>query len=116
MLHPNMGRDAQDYVARVTVDDLKITVEGAGEHDFMRWDQLQWVVIEATMEEEGRSLIWRLQGLGVRRCRIPFGIEGEQLMLARLQNLPGFDVLAVAEALCGSDAGRFICWRRDRSA
>lgn len=111
-----MSRDAQEDVSRVTVDDLKISVDGVGGHDFIRWDQLQWVVIEAAMEEEGRSLVWRLQGLGVRRCRIPFGIEGEQQMLAKLQNLPGFDVLAVAEALCGSDAGRFICWRRDRSA
>ncbi len=97
--------------------DLQVVALGRGASvETLNWEHLQSVSIEAQVQGDERSLCWRLQGLGVRRCLIPFGLPGEVDLLQHLQRLDGFDVLAVADALCGSAAGRFICWRRERTA
>ncbi len=95
--------------------DAQVVTLGRGAAvETLNWEHLQSVSIEAQVQGEERSLCWRLQGLGVRRCLIPFGLSGEAELLHHLQRLAGFDVLAVADALCGSAEGRFICWRRER--
>ncbi len=104
----------EGYGAWVRCDAHSVSVSLGQGVEKLSWAQLQSVSIEAQGQDLQRRLAWRLQGLGVRRCLIPFGCEGEPELLQYLQQLAGFDVLAVADALCGSAEGRFICWRRER--
>jgi len=45
-------------------------------------------------------------------CAIPWGATGESVLLARLQQLPGFDHQAVVHAASESGEARRVCWDR----
>jgi hypothetical protein len=82
-----------------------------GTVETVRWDELERVLIHTT--SDGPLLpdcFWLLIGPGTTGCRIPWGATGEGGLLARLQQLPGFDNQAVLKA--GTQEAIFTCWQR----
>ncbi|PTY02998.1 hypothetical protein DB347_22650 [Opitutaceae bacterium EW11] len=47
-----------------------------------------------------------------RGCAIPQGAAGTDVLLTRLQALPGFDNAKLIEAMGCTSNNRFVCWRR----
>ena len=83
-----------------------------GEDEYVRWDDLQAVTIVTT--DEGpwvEDVYWLLAGAGGRGCAIANGAMPPDL-LARLQELEGFDHRAVIDAMGSCDDASFSCWRR----
>jgi len=60
----------------------------------------------------GADVWWILLGSGLESgCVFPGGATGEQDVLERLQQLPGFDNEAVIKAMGSTDHQRFLCWQ-----
>ena len=77
----------------------------------VRWDDLERVLVHTT--SDGPLLpdrFWLLIGPGTTGCCIPWGATGERELLARLQQLPGFDNQAVIGA--GTQEAVLTCWQR----
>jgi hypothetical protein len=96
--------------ATVTFDDERVVCEVAGHRTEMRWDDLIGVALETT--DQGPAVddvFFILSGPdGVLVC--PSEAEGGQDLLARLQQLPGFDNEAVISAMSCTETRTFICW------
>ena len=83
-----------------------------GRSESVRWGELQEVSILTTDEGPyGDDVIWMLRGTG-GGCAVPSETDGVTGLLARLQQLPGFDNGAVIRAMGSTDAAEFVCWRR----
>jgi hypothetical protein len=99
---------------RVTFnDDLITRTLSDGKTETVRWDDLQEVGILTT--DEGpmvEDVYWMLVGTN-GGCAIPSGAYGMDKLLARLQQLPGFDNGAVIEAMGSTTNNRFLCWKRN---
>lgn len=102
------------FVVRLSESEISCQrPEGAIET--IRWDKLERVMIHTT--SEGPLLpncFWLLIGSGATGCCIPWGATGEQKLLARLQQLPGFDNRAVIGA--GTQDAVITCWQRQPEA
>jgi hypothetical protein len=46
-------------------------------------------------------------------CAIPSDASGMDLLLPKLQDLPGFDNGQVIQAMATTVDARFVCWRRN---
>jgi hypothetical protein len=80
----------------------------------VRWGGLERVEIVSTSEGPTQSdLFWVLSGES-DGCAVPWGATGESVLLARLQQLPGFDNQAVIQAASQASAARWTCWERGR--
>jgi len=58
------------------------------------------------------DVFWVLRGTGPPLL-IPQSANGSEALLARLQELPGFDNQAVIAAMASAGNERFLCWARD---
>lgn len=82
----------------------------------VRWDALERVEIVSTGEGPMHpDMFWVLHGVS-GGCAIPWGASGESVLLARLQQLPGFDNQAVIRAASQASAARWTCCERGRRA
>ncbi len=80
------------------------------------WSDLQKVEIFTT--DEGPfvpDVFWILHG-SQHRCTIPQGATGDDLLLERLQELPGFDKEAFITSMSSPSNARFVCWVAPQSA
>lgn len=105
------GLDATQY--RVTVDEDKVTCkEPDGSISHITWQALRRVTITTTnLGPAVCDLFWMLEGDSL--CLIPQGAPGEEALLPRLQQLPGFNNKAVIEASCSTELMEFVCWERN---
>ena len=89
-----------------------------GSSESLRWDQLAEVGILTTDEGPFREdVFWMLLGAdSTSGCAIPQGVEGNELLLARLQQLPGFDDAMVIKAMGSTANASFPCWKRPNSS
>ena len=84
----------------------------AGETEYVAWQDLRAVLIQTTDEGPWTvDVYWILLG-DHGGCVVPQGAAGEEGLLARLQQLPGFDHGAVIAAMASTDNARFLCWER----
>ena len=98
---------------RVVFDETGVRVtRWNGLVEKVTWDDLEAVMIETNDTGPiGDDVIWILAG-SKGGCLVPSGAEGEQQLLARLQELEGFDNQAVIDAMGSVDNARFVCWRK----
>ena len=104
--------------ACVTVTDEEVIhMRPDGSTESMRWDQLAEVGILTT--DEGpfqEDVFWMLLGADGRSgCAVPQGADGNEELLARLQQLPNFDNGTVIKAM-GSTANASFTWWKRRSS
>jgi hypothetical protein len=101
---------------KVSFDELGVTRTLAdGRQESVRWDDLCEVVILTT--DEGPmvdDVKWILRGTE-GGCLVPSETAGMDVLLPRLQELPGFDNEAVIAAMGCTDDRAFLCWRRGRA-
>lgn len=94
-------------------DDHEIACTSpSGDRRAIAWDDLQSVMIVTT--DTGpfvTDVFWVLEGSS-STCAIPQGATGEDELLGRLQELPGFDSRAVTAAMCSTNNAEFRCWHR----
>ena len=98
---------------RVTFDDERVVrTMRDGRTEQVRWDDLREVGIVTT--DAGPfvdDVFWLLIG-DEGGCVVPSEAEGTGALLARLQELPGFDNGAVVRAMGCTDDERFVVWQR----
>lgn len=82
-----------------------------GEVQTIAWSEVQRVLIETNDSGPwGADVWWILEG-EAKRCTYPMGATGEQEALAEYQRrFPGFDDVAVIEAMGSTSNARFTCW------
>ena len=96
----------------VSFDDTVITrTLPDGKTETVRWDDLQEVGIITTDEGPvAEDVYWMLMGSG-GGCAVSGGAKGMKELLARLQQLPGFDNAAVIKAMGSTSNNKFQCWK-----
>src|SRR5688572_6390310 len=103
----------QDRIETVIFDDEAVSrTMRDGRIERVRWDRLCEVGIITT--DEGPfvdDVYWMLIGDDGTGCAIPSSATGCDALLRRLQALPGFDNLAVVQAMGSTDNASFVCWR-----
>lgn len=76
------------------------------------WEDLQSVEITTTdAGPRATDVFWVLHGT-TTGCVVPQGATGERQLVARLQELPGFDHAVLIRAMSETGNNRFVCWRR----
>src|SRR5262249_24146358 len=98
----------------VTFDDEKVErTSSDGTASSVRWDDLQKVAIITNSYGPGaEDLFFILVGKGEAVCAIPHSAEGMHPLLARLQQLRGFDNESVIRAMGSTSEAVFACWTR----
>lgn len=117
---PGAPRSRGTEGMRVSFDDETIVLRQAdGEMASLPWEELSAVVIITTDGGPFEAdLIWLLQGPHRHASlAIPMGIEGEHDFLRAMQSrLPGFDNMAVIEAMGSTDNASFTVWEAPHPA
>lgn len=103
-----------DSKTQVTFNDETITCKRpSGLTESVKWSQLQMVLLMTTSDSPiGKETLWILEG-GEAGCVIPAEAIGIDLLLARLQQLPGFENPKASEAAGETGNRQFICWRKE---
>ncbi len=60
---------------------------------------------------DGPGPLWVLEA-STQKIAFPMGMEGEDVFLAAVQALPGFDDGALIDAVSAIGEGQFVCWSR----
>lgn len=106
-----MLRPEQEYSVTITADAI-VCRHLHGLVETVSWAELRAVLLETN--DQGPFAIdvfWIL--VGERGgCVVPQGAAGAAELLARLQQLDGFDNEAVIQAMMSTDNQRFLCWQR----
>lgn len=99
---------------RVLSDNDRIVVERQGEpSDVLEWTMLSAVDLLAGGPARDRpEFVWVLQDREHHRIvEVPMGVPGEHELVRTMQvRLPGFDNMAVVEALSARDASGYTVW------
>lgn len=105
-IHPEAVWEATLSVAGVSCAGPNGVVES------VEWDDLKEVAIVTTDEGPfAADVVWLLIG-GKSVCVVPQGATGEDVLLEKLQTLPGFNNEAVIEAMGSTSNRKFVCWER----
>jgi hypothetical protein len=98
----------------IEVDDTQIVCHRPGGIiDRIPWSELQAVLVETnSLGPFATDVFWVLVGRE-KGYVIPSGVQGEDAMLARLQQLPGFDNAMLIEAMSCTEEQNFLCWKRE---
>ena len=100
----------------VDFDDKEIRCKRPnGDIERIPWHELRGVLLRNT--DEGPfvpDVFWVLVG-NQGGCVIPQGATGEDLLLKRLQELPGFNNEAVIASAACTDKQDFVCWEKKDS-
>lgn len=98
---------------RVAVDDATvICTTPRGEMNTVAFAELERVVIRTTDEGPiAPDVFWMLTGAG-RTCVVPQGATGEEALIDRFGNLPGFRFEAMIAATSCAENQEFECWKR----
>jgi hypothetical protein len=77
----------------------------------VHWDALRAVLLETTDQGPFVEDLWWILIDNEGHCIIPQEV-GSEMLLARLQELPGFDNDAVVAAMASVENKIFVCWQR----
>lgn len=105
------GQLIPEGLYNIAVTDEALAYENPdGTTETIGWDQLNRVEVVTT--DEGPFLpdsFWVLTG-NQTQCTIAQGAQNENLLLERLQTLPGFDNDGLISAMGSTANARFLCW------
>ena len=83
-----------------------------GRTERVRWNELEEISIVTTADGPlTEDVFWMLRGTS-GGCAVPGEARGINELLARLQQLPGFDNEAVVHAMGSTSNATFVCWKR----
>ena len=112
--HEVQSRRRSSSVVHVVLDDKLITLDdGAGDVTSMLWSSLGNVTVVTTnLGPFEVDLFWVLTDKdGWQTLMIPMDAQGERELLEAMQaRLPGFDNMAVVEAMSSATNGVFQVW------
>lgn len=91
-------------------DDRIIRMLGDAEYESVRWDELRAIEIKTTNEGPFVDDVFWVLHAEEGGCVLPSETEGMDVLLSRLQQLPGFDDHAVIEAMGCTDNDQFPVW------
>ncbi len=100
---------------------LSVDADGVNYRPFMcrfktiRWPELEEVAIETTDNGPFGEDFFAVLRTAEFTARIPQEVLGFEDLLARLQQLPGFNNEAVIEAAGSTEDATFLCWKRGGS-
>ncbi|MBW2701296.1 MAG: hypothetical protein JRF33_10790 [Deltaproteobacteria bacterium] len=78
----------------------------------MSVDSIRRVSIQTFgLGSDGPGPLWVLEA-SMQKIAFPMGMEGENLFLAAVQTLPGFDDGALVDAVSAVGEGQFVCWSK----
>jgi hypothetical protein len=98
----------------ISMNEHALTVKRINQPDeSIAWSELQIVVIETNSAGPLSPDYYWILAEKTRGCVVPAGVEGEDQLLVRLQQLPGFDNQAVIDAMGCVEDKRFLCWKQD---
>ena len=109
-------RDQPEASIVVEFDETEVRcTRPNGNIERVRWDDLNGILLRNTDSGPfAPDVFWILVG-SEGGCVIPQGATGEENLLERLQQLPGFNSEAViASATCTGNQD-FLCWERKSS-
>lgn len=98
------------YIVELTSDVVRCT-DPSGTVESLEWRGLRKVELVTT--DEGPflpDLFWVLHDLNAECVVIPLGATGDDALLKRLQDLPGFRNEVFTQAMCLTSNNRFVCW------
>ncbi len=79
----------------------------------VRWDDLERIDILTNSDGPfAPDCFWLLIGPGITGCCVPQGATGDAELLARMQELPGFDNRGFMEAMGSHQEAIFTCWEK----
>jgi hypothetical protein len=109
---PKPALPAERAVVQFDAEAVTCTRTG-GLTERVRWSDLRAVLIKTTSDGPGvDDFFWVLLGEGAKSgCVVPSEAAGCDLLLARLQELPGFDNEAVIQAAQCVEDRDFLCWQ-----
>lgn len=98
---------------QVSFDERAITrILSDGTVKKVRWDDLQEVGIVTTDEGPWVDDVYWMLVDSNGGCSVSKGTRGMNELLARLQQLPGFDNEVFTRAMGSTDNNEFVCWKR----
>ena len=83
-----------------------------GEEVRIRWGELEEVAIETTNQGPFAEDFFAVLKAPAQTLRIPQEVNGFELLLQYMKELPGFDSEAVVEATGSTGNATFRCWKR----
>jgi hypothetical protein len=100
----------------VSFDEQEITLKTPDGREFtIIWGELVGVAIETTDEGPIMSDVFLILGTEKDSLRIPQGAQGDSELITRLQQLPGFDNLAMIKAMSSTKNNLFVCWEKENT-
>jgi hypothetical protein len=99
--------------AAVSFDETAVCCERSdGLVESVQWSDLQEVYLLTTdAGPRMDDVFWVLSGTA-SGCVVPSEAVGAAELIARLQQLPGFDNRAVIDAMASMERRQFLCWQR----
>lgn len=103
--------------ARVLVDATGIALDAGGPPQRLAWDRIQRVHIESVAGGLDTDQVqWVLTPAGGSAAlRVAQTAPGADAMIARLQQLPGFQYESMIQSMITTDATEFLVWERSAS-
>ena len=97
----------------VSFDDEKVVrTRRNGQTESVRWADLSRVSVITTGDGPWSEDVFLVLEGTEGGCAVPQGAAGSNLLLTRLQALPGFNNQAFINAMGCASNERFICWER----
>ena len=98
------------YVVHITESEVSCH-RPDGIVETIRWDELEKINILTNSDGPfAPDYFWLLIGPGTTGCCIPQGATGDAELLARMQELPGFNNQVFMEAISSHQEAIFTCW------
>ena len=107
------GRQNPEAAVVVGFDDETVWCTAPGQaRQEIAWADLRCVRVHTTDEGPFQpDVFWHLETDSDACVIYPGGATGSGEVLERLQELPGFDNLALIEAMSSTDNASFTCWQ-----
>jgi hypothetical protein len=101
-------------MGKVSIDDIGVThCRAGGTVEELKWDELHDIHIETVAGGlSAADVRWVLSSESGTSVRLAQTAPGADLLIARLQQLPGFRYEPMIQSMITTEATRFVVWER----